>query len=72
MLYEIEDKFFIVASGYYREVVVKKDKDNYTVIPVKNGKKIYQNINDNYKKVKVAEAYNKSHKEKSRFSNEEK
>ena len=43
MLYLIEGKVFIKASGYYKEVIVKrnpKDKKDYLVEVVKSGEKI--------------------------------
>lgn len=72
MVYEIEGRFYIVASGYYREVTIKKENDDYTIVPVVGGKKIIRNIEDGYKQIHYTEAYKKSHKEKSRFSEKEK
>ena len=54
MVYEIEGRFYIVASGYYREVTIKKENDGYTIVPVDGGKKIIRNIEDGYKQIPVS------------------
>lgn len=40
MLYVINGKHYILVSGYYREVEIKKDGNNYNIVPVKDAKKI--------------------------------
>lgn len=40
MLYVINGKHYILVSGYYKEVEVKKDGNDFKVIPVKDAKKI--------------------------------
>lgn len=71
MLYEIGSKYYILAAGYYREVTIEKNGENYRVLPVENGEKI--SVDDKeYKEVDYVEAYKKEHKEKSKFSSKEK
>lgn len=59
MLYNIDGKFYILASNKYREVVVKKEKNTFKVEPVKNGKIIERVHNEIKPQVSVEEAYKK-------------
>lgn len=59
MLYNIDGKFYILASNKYREVVVKKEKGAYKVEPVKNGKIIERIHNEIKPQLSVEEAYKK-------------
>lgn len=59
MLYNIDGKFYILASNKYREVVVKREKGAYKVEPVKNGKIIERVHNEIKPQVSVEEAYKK-------------
>jgi hypothetical protein len=40
MIYVIDGKHYILVSGHYKEVEVKKNGKNYDIVPVKNAKKI--------------------------------
>lgn len=40
MIYVIKGKHYVLVSGYYREVEIKKAGDDFVVIPVKDAKKI--------------------------------
>lgn len=59
MLYNIDGKFYILASNKYREVVVKREKGAYKVEPVKNGKIIERIHNEMKPQLSVEEAYKK-------------
>lgn len=59
MLYNIDGKFYILASNKYREVVVKKEKNTFKVEPLKNGKIIERVHNEIKPQVSVEEAYKK-------------
>lgn len=62
MLYYINGKFYILSSGYYREVIVEMiSKDNYDV-KLKDGDKIEYVHNENRPQISVEEAYKISHK----------
>ena len=59
MLYNIDGKFYILASNKYREVVVKREKGAYKVEPVKNGKIIERIHNEMKPQLSVEEVYKK-------------
>ena len=59
MLYNIDGKFYILASNKYREVVVKREKGAYKVEPVKNGRIIERIHNEIKPQLSVEEAYKK-------------
>lgn len=40
MIYVINGKYYILVSGYYKEVEVKKNGNEYNVEPIKEAKKI--------------------------------
>lgn len=40
MIYVIKGKHYVLVSGYYREVEIKKAGDDFVVTPVKDAKKI--------------------------------
>lgn len=63
MLYVIDGKYYILSGGYYKEVkVVKnpKDKEDYNVEIVKNGKKIEATINDVYPQINYKDVVKKN------------
>lgn len=63
MLYFFEGKFFILSSGYYKEVTVELiSKNNYDVRIKPNGSKIEYVHNENRPEISVEEAYKMSHK----------
>lgn len=39
MLYVIKGKYYILVSGYYKEVKIEKNGNSYDVIPVENANK---------------------------------
>lgn len=63
MLYYINGKFYILSSGYYREVIVEMiSKDNLDVRIKQNGDKIEYVHNESRPQISVEEAYKISHK----------
>lgn len=64
MLYVINGKYYILVSGYYKEVIVIKDRSgkNYDVVPVENANKnkIEAGTVSNYTTITVEEAFNKN------------
>lgn len=56
MLYVINGKHYILASGYYREVEVKKNQ----VIPIKGAKKIEASTVKNFSIISVDKAERKT------------
>jgi len=63
MLYYIDGKFFILSSGYFKEVVVEMISENNYDIRIKdNGKKIEYVHNEAKPQISVADAYRMSHK----------
>ena len=67
MLYNIDGKYYILASRKYRQVTILKDKDNgYDVKLIENAKPIEYSKNINAIQVKIEEAYNNT-KTKSKF-----
>lgn len=60
MLYIINNKYYILVSGYYKEVIVKvnpADKSDYIVEVVKNGKKIEADDRHIVAQISVKDAY---------------
>lgn len=39
MLYNIKNKYYVLVSGYYKEVEVVKENNEYNVVPVEKSKK---------------------------------
>lgn len=64
MLYVINGKYYILVSGYYKEVNVVKSKGGtgFDVIPVENANKnkIEAGTVRDYTTISVEEAYNKN------------
>jgi hypothetical protein len=63
MLYVINNKFYILAAGYYREVIVKvnpADKNDYVLEVVRDSKKIEANDSVVRQQISVEEAYKKN------------
>lgn len=61
MLYLIDGKYYILVSGYYKEVTIDKDRNGeYNVEPIKdaNKTKIEASIVKNYTTIDVENAYN--------------
>lgn len=67
MLYEIDGKFYILASGKYREIKIEKDSnDGYDVKLIESGKIIEKTSIDKEKvhHISLEEAYKKKFKTK--------
>lgn len=67
MLYEIDGKFYVLASNKYREVKVNKDMTGgYDVKVVDTAKPIERSagIKEKVRPISVEEAYNKKKKNK--------
>lgn len=64
MLYEIEGKYYIRVSGYYKEVEVLKAKDGFEVKPTANANKtkIEASTVKNYTTISLEKAYEKKNK----------
>lgn len=65
MLYVIEDKYYILTNGYYKEVEVVKNpkvKDDFIVKYVSKGKQIEASKEDIYPQVNYKEVAKKSSK----------
>lgn len=63
MLYYIDEKFYVLASGYFREVTVEKiGEDNYDVRVKQDGKNIEYVHNEYRPQISLKEAYEKSHR----------
>lgn len=60
MIYVINGKHYILVSGHYKEVEVKKDGKDYNVIPVKNAKKIEASTVKEFTTVSVENAIRKT------------
>lgn len=60
MLYCIKNKYYILVSGYYKEVQVTKDGNEYNVIPVEKAKKIEASTVKDFTTVNVEKAYEKN------------
>lgn len=60
MLYVINGKHYILVSGYYKEVEVKKSGNNYNVVPVKGAKKIEASTVKNFTTTSVENATRKT------------
>lgn len=63
MLYVINGKYYILVSGYYKEVNVVKKGNEYNVVPVEraNENKIEATNVKNFSTISVLEAYKKQH-----------
>ena len=60
MLFEIENKIYVLSSGYYKEVTIsKRDTDKYLVTAKVNGSKIEKVHNVREKTISLAEAFKK-------------
>ena len=59
MLYVIKDKFYVLVSGYYKEVTVSKDAKGYDVKAVKNGHKIEASTVKDFSTISVEKAADK-------------
>lgn len=60
MLYVIEGKHYILVSGHYVEVEVKKSGKDFNVVPVKNAKKIEASTVKDFSTVSVEKAQRKT------------
>lgn len=64
MLYVINGKYYILVSGYYKEVTVTRDRTgkNYDVKPVENANKnkIESGTVSDYSTISVEEAYSRN------------
>lgn len=65
MLYNFNNKFYILVSGYFKEVDIEKKGDEYTVKAKKDVKKIEASTVKNFTTVEVKKAYELSNKVKS-------
>lgn len=65
MLYNFNNKFYILVSGYFKEVDIEKKGDEYTVKAKKDVKKIEASTIKNFTTVEVKKAYELSNKPKS-------
>ena len=59
MLYVINGKYYILVSGYYKEVEVKKNGNEYNVEPIKEAKKIEASTVKSFTTITVAKAAEK-------------
>lgn len=60
MLYNIKNKYYVLVSGYYKEVEVVKENNEYNVVPVEKSKKIEASTVKNAITVSVEKAYEKN------------
>lgn len=62
MLYFIDGKFYILSTGYYKEVVITMIGKEYDVKIKENGNKIEYVHNESRPQITLKEAYDMSHK----------
>lgn len=62
MLYYINGKYYILSSGYYKEVTVNMIGKEYDVKVKENGNRIEYRHNESRPQISVEEAYKSSHK----------
>lgn len=60
MIYVIKGRHYILVSGYYKEVEVKKNGKDYDIVPVKNSKKIEASTVKDFTTVNVENAIRKT------------
>ena len=57
MLYYIKGKFYILVSGFYKEVTVEKKGKEYLIKPLKNGLRIENNTTKYEDTITLENAY---------------